>query len=82
MENVPVMYSETKTYGIWARDEYTCTDPATVYSRLAGALIAKKLNKCTYVTRIKRVNNYDGTQTITVNYCNDCRSIFVVPDHI
>lgn len=66
----------------WMRDEYTCSDPATVYERLAADLTAKYLNKGRYITRITRVNNYDGTQRITVTYDNDFRNEYTVPEHI
>ena len=76
------MYAERKAGKKWVYDNYTCADPATVYSRLASALIAKKVNCCAYITRIKRVNNYDGSQTITVTYDNDFRMVFDIPTNI
>jgi hypothetical protein len=82
MERQIRMFSERKEGKKWVYDHYICTDPATVYSRLAGALIAKKLNKCTYITRIKRVNNYDGTQTITITQDNGYRMVFIVPENM
>ena len=54
------------------------TDEAAVYRELANDLIAKKLNGCSYITRIKRNPNYDGTQNITITYSNDCRNIYTV----
>jgi hypothetical protein len=54
------------------------TDVYNIYKNLAGDLIAKKLNACTYIKTIKRQSNYDGTQTITVTYNNDCRSVYTV----
>ena len=40
MERQIRMFSERKEGKKWVYDNYICTDPATVYSRLAGALIA------------------------------------------
>ena len=54
------------------------TDPAEVYEFLSRDLIAKKINACTYIKSIKRVNNYDGTQTITVTYDSATRNIYTI----
>ena len=54
------------------------TDKTEIYESLSADLIAKKLNNCGYIKTVKRVCNYDGTQTITVVYNNDCRSIYTV----
>lgn len=43
-----------------------------VWKDLAHELMAKKLERCTYIRSIKRVNNYDGTHTIIVSYAADC----------
>lgn len=56
------------------------TDPATVYEYLSKELIAKKINQCTYIRSIKRQNNYDGTQNITVTYDNNVRAIYTITD--
>lgn len=58
--------------------ETVITDETLVYKYLANDLISKKLNGCAYIKTIKRVPNYDGTQTITVTFNNDCRSIYTV----
>lgn len=54
------------------------TDETLVYKYLTNDLISKKLNGCTYIKTIKRVPNYDGTQTITVTFNNDTRSVYTV----
>lgn len=54
------------------------TDELSIYESLSTDLINKKLNNCGYIKTIKRAPNYDGTQTITVTYNNDCRSIYTV----
>ena len=56
-------------------------DPATVYKMLTNELIAKKINKCTYIKSIRRRQNYDGTATITVLYTNNVRALYVIKDH-
>lgn len=58
---------------------YETTDRVDVLERLSGALIAKKLNACRYITRIQRANRYDGTQLITVLYDNGVKNEFLVP---
>lgn len=52
--------------------ETWATEGERVYEDLAKDLIAKKLENCTYIRSIKRKQNYDGTNTITVNYTPDC----------
>ena len=54
------------------------TDELFIYESLSTDLINKKLNNCSYIKTIKRVPNYDGTQSITVVYNNDCRAIYTV----
>lgn len=54
------------------------TDTTAVYESLSCDLINKKLNNCNYIKTIKRTPNYDGTQSITVNYNNDTRAVYTV----
>ena len=49
-----------------------------VWEWLAKDLIAKKLHKCKYITRISDRNNYDGTRTVTVYYTGDTRRIYII----
>ena len=57
---------------------YTDTDIASVYKSLSHDLIAKKINACTYIKSIKRIQNYDGTNTIIVTYDNNVRSVYTI----
>ena len=57
---------------------FTNEDPVDVYQALAEVLIAKKINLCKYVVRIKRDNLYNGYQKITVTYANNYRDIFII----
>ena len=50
-----------------------------IYTRLCNELIAKKVNSCRYIKSIKRRNNYDGTQEITITYDNEVRYIYTIP---
>lgn len=68
---------EIKNGKKWVQDT-VITDETLVYKYLANDLISKKLNGCNYIKTIKRVPNYDGTQTITVTFNNDTRSIYTV----
>lgn len=68
---------EVKTGKKWNVSRIT-TDELEVYQSLSADIIAKKINGATWVKSIKRINNYDGTQNITVTYDNDCRSIYTV----
>lgn len=56
-------------------------DAVQVLESLAQDLISKKINECKYIRSIKRQNNYDGTQTITVTHNNGTRSVYVIPEH-
>lgn len=68
---------EIKNGKKWVQDT-VITDETLVYKYLTNDLISKKLNCCTYIKTIKRVPNYDGTQTITVTFNNDTRSVYTV----
>lgn len=54
------------------------TNEVDIYKNLSCDLINKKLNNCSYIKTIKRTPNYDGTQSITVNYNNDTRAVYTV----
>lgn len=54
------------------------TNPERIYTALAHDLQARYIWKAPYITRIQDRSNYDGTRTVTVNYDNDCRSIYIV----
>ncbi len=53
-------------------------DRETILHSLASDLAAKYIGRAQYVRRIERRSNYDGTQTYTVTYDNECRSIYTV----
>ena len=57
---------------------YIDTDISSVYKSLSHDLIAKKLNACTYIKSIKRIQNYDGTNTIIVTYEYNTRSLYTI----
>ena len=71
---------ELKNGNKWEVSNVT-TDEKTVYESLTYDLIAKKINCCTYIKSIKRVNLYNGYQKITVTYDNKCRSIYQIENH-
>ena len=56
------------------------TDENKVNEELMHDLIAKKLESCSYIRSIKRIQNYDGTLNIIVNY-RDGRNIYTVKTH-
>ena len=53
-------------------------DRERVYKSLASDIAAKHIGKARYISRISRRNNYDGTQTYTVNYDNGTRAVYIV----
>ena len=61
-------------------DTYTDNNPETVYKSLASDLIAKKINKCTYIKSIKRVQRYEYVEIIVL-YESDIRSVYYLEAH-
>lgn len=68
---------EIKEGRVW-RETHTNTNPGEVYQDLAGDLIAKKINGCTYIRSIKRTPLYNGFQKIVVSYDNGVRATYIV----
>lgn len=60
------------------RTEHVDTDITNIYRFLSGDLISKKINGSDFIRSIKRVNNYDGTQTITVTYAMGTRNVYTI----
>lgn len=48
--------------------KFTSTDVPYMYRILTDELIAKKINKCTYIAKISRRPLYNGFDEITVFY--------------
>lgn len=57
------------------------TDEKEVYDNLARDMISKKINCCQWIKSIKRIPNYNGSQTIKVTYDNNVRATYVISDH-
>ena len=74
-------YTQRKIEGKWQNVSEPTTDKETVYKSLMSDLIAKKLEACTYITQIKRLQLYNGYIAITVNYTGDVRRIYTVESH-
>lgn len=60
------------------KETYRTEDPETVYKDLAQIVIAKKIDCCTWVKRIKKTCNYDGTYTYEVLQDNGHKDIIRV----
>ena len=56
------------------------TDRARIDHFLAAFLRKKYVEKCTWITRVFRRNNYDGTITITFYREGGLRNVFVVEE--
>lgn len=56
------------------------TDPADVYRALASEMIAKKINHCSYIKTIRRVQRYTHVEII-VSFDNDTRAVYTLPAH-
>ena len=71
---------EVKRGNVWdfcRREE----NPEEVYKKLASDMIAKKINKCTYITRITRSNLYNGYEKIYILYNNGVRVTYQIESH-
>jgi hypothetical protein len=64
----------------WVEDG-KLTDEGAVYKRLAEALVAKKLNGCTWIKSITRKQVYTHLE-IVVSYDNGYRDVFHMPAHM
>lgn len=53
----------------------------TVKNKLLYDLINKNLCKCLYIKSIKRVNHFDGWQTVTVYYDNGVKTEYFIKSH-
>lgn len=60
------------------KETFSTTDQAEIYKSLSHDMEAKLICKCSYITRIKSVTNYDGTHDVTVWYDNNCKSVYTV----
>lgn len=49
-----------------------------IKDKLLNDLINKNLCKCAYIKSIKRVNHFDGWQTITVYYDNNVKTEYFI----
>lgn len=58
-----------------------CTDKNAIHFALMQDLINKKVCNCSYIKRITRYSNYDGTQTLKVYYDNGVMCEYVVENH-
>ncbi len=55
-------------------------DYTSIYYHLARDIAAKKLNGCTWIKSIKRVQLYNGFIKIIVTQFNNYRTIYVVKE--
>lgn len=76
MAVIPSMECQRKSNGKW-QTTYTSEDKAIVYERLANALVSKKLNCCSYIKSIKRIQMYTHVE-IVVTQDNGFRTIYYV----
>lgn len=70
---------EVKEGNKW-RETYYSDDPVYVNKCFMHVLRAKYMWRCTYITKIVRRNNYDGTETYKVYYDNGGRETFVIEE--
>ena len=60
------------------KEHHETTNPETVYKKLLDDMISKKLNGCTYIRKIERVNLYNGFNRITVYYDNGVKTDYII----
>jgi hypothetical protein len=70
MKNSATLTIEKKAGKIWTAVDIIIDDEF-IYKDLAEHFAAKYIGKAPYIGAIQRRNNYDGTQTYTVNYKPD-----------
>lgn len=75
--NMTIEVKNGKTYEVTRVVE----DRVEIYESLARDLISKKINACTYIKSIKRVQLYNGFEKITVNYDNNVRRIYTIDSY-
>ena len=75
--NMTIEVKNGKTYEVTRVVE----DRVEIYESLARDLINKKINACTYIKSIKRVQLYNGFEKITVNYDNNVRRIYTIDSY-
>lgn len=75
MENNSIFCQVFKSAGRgnWV-ETFKTTDPADVYERLAVDMIAKKINHCSWIKSVHRVQLYTGYINIIVDYNNGTRA--------
>lgn len=69
-----------KEKGEWKLIGYK-NEEVEVYESLMHDLIAKKLEHCTYITRIQRIQKYNGFIEIIVTFTGDIRRIYTIKSH-
>lgn len=79
MDNNIYRIAEKKENNAWIKC-YETFNETEIYKSLCTDLIAKKINQCRYIKTIKRIQNYDGTITIIVNYDNNTRSVYRIKE--
>jgi hypothetical protein len=76
MEVIPSMECQRKVGKSW-ETTWASDDKATIYEKLANALVSKKINQCSYIKSIKRIQHYTHVEII-VTQDNGYRSIYKV----
>jgi hypothetical protein len=77
---MPTMRCESLRNGKWV-ETYRTEDELAVYRTLAGELVAKKLDQCTWIKSIRRVQKYTHLE-ITVTEEVGYRRIYELPAHM
>lgn len=67
----------TKEGKSW-KECHETTNPEAVYKKLLDDMISKKLNACTYIRKIEKVNLYNGFNRITVYYDNGVKTDYII----
>ena len=55
------------------------TNKTYILEILVQALIAKNINKCTYITSIRKKCLYNGSIEITVKHSNGYKNVYILP---
>ena len=74
MKKMQVYTKEKSGYSL----SYSSVDKSYIYEHLAQNMVYKKLCHCTYIKRITRKNNYNGTQDITIYMDNKIKIVYTI----
>ena len=78
--NIVKMVTEVKEGRTW-RETFSITKPEYVYRHFADDMRYRYIHHSAYYRMVKRVNHYNGFETITFYYDNGVRTSYTIESH-